>query len=250
MPPILTAEEKERYSRQLMMPEIGEHGQMRIRQAQVFIAGLGGLGSITAYYLASAGVGCLKVADPDRVALHNLNRQILHFSSDVGALKTESAHSKLSALNPLCRIEALAVSIDDDSVDTLVRGCDLIVDGTDNLETRRVLNRAAWAHGIPFIFGAVGGFDGMAATFIPGRSACLECIFPTGDNAPTGAIGVLGPAAGLIACLQSMEALKILTGNDADLAGGLTHFQGRGMRFKQTVVLPDPDCPVCSPNRS
>ena len=245
MPPVLTTEEKERYRRQLMMPQIGARGQQRIKRGRVLIAGLGGLGSITAYYLAAAGVGHLKIADMDRVALHNLNRQILHASHDIDTLKTESARARLTALNPLCHVEALTGRIDHDSVGAMVSGCDLIMDGTDNIGTRRVLNRAALAANIPFIFGAVGGFDGMVTTFIPGRSACLECLFPAGTHGSHEETGVIGPAAGVIASLQSTEALKILMGQGADLAGAVIHFHGRGMRIKKTLVDPDPECPVC-----
>lgn len=242
----LCDEEKDRYRRQLMLPEIGESGQQRIKRSTVMIAGLGGLGSIAAYYMAAAGVGHLKVVDMDRVAVHNLNRQIIHHTADVGTLKTGSARTKLAAINPWCRIEAVATRIDADSVAAIVIGCDLIIDGSDTIATRRVLNRAARKEGIPLIFGAVGGFDGMAATFMPSGSACLECLFPGHSDRPTHEIGVIGPAAGLVASLQCMEALKILTGMGSDLAGALIHVHGRGMRIKKSAVDQNPDCPVCS----
>ena len=246
MPQGLSEEERTRYRRQLIVPQIGEQGQQRLKQATVLIAGIGGLGSIAAYYLAAAGVGHLKIADMDRVAVHNLNRQILHLSTDIGALKVESARIKLSALNPWCHIEAMARHIDADSVDAMVGGCDLILDGTDNIGTRRVLNRASLSNRTPYIFGAVGGFDGMVSTFIPGRTACLECLFPTGTREPSGEIGVIGPAAGVIASLQSIEAIKILAGQKPGLAGALMHFHGLGMRLKKTVIDPNPDCHTCS----
>lgn len=246
MPFCLSEEEKIRYRRQLSMPEIGAGGQQHLKQASVMIAGLGGLGSISAYYMAAAGVGHLKLADSDQVAGHNLNRQILHSTVDIGRPKTDSAREKLKALNPWCLIEPMAERIADDTVEAMVGGCDLIIDGTDNIGTRRVLNRAAQEACIPFIFGGVNGFDGMLTTFIPGRSACLECIFPGQKRRPPEEIGVIGPAAGVIACLQCVEAVKILTGNGADLSGTLVRFHGRGMRMEKTAVDPDPDCPVCS----
>jgi molybdopterin-synthase adenylyltransferase len=242
----LSEEERARYRRQLIVPEIGERGQQRIKEATVLIAGLGGLGSIAAYYLAAAGVGHLKIVDMDRVAVHNLNRQILHFSTDIGALKTDSARVKLGALNPWCHIEAMASRIDPDTVNAIVSGCHLIMDGMDNISTRRVLNRASLSGRIPYIFGAVGGLDGMVSTFIPGRTACLECLFPTGTREPSGEIGVIGPAAGVIASLQSIEALKILAGQKPGLAGALMHFHGLSMRLRKTAIDPNPDCHTCS----
>jgi molybdopterin/thiamine biosynthesis adenylyltransferase len=244
----LSAEEQIRFRRQLIMPEIGVHGQGRLKAATVMVAGLGGLGSILAFYMAAAGVGRLKIIDEDRVALHNLNRQILHTTEDIGKLKTASALQKLTALNPGCRIEAQAARITNDTAAEMVRGCDLILDGTDNLDTRRILNRAAWEARIAFIFGGVSGFDGMVATFIPGRSACLECLFP-GDPRPAPAeIGVIGPPVGVIASLQSLEAVKLLTDQESNLAGRLIHFHGADLRLKRAVLEPNPDCPVCSPN--
>jgi thiamine biosynthesis protein ThiS len=152
MPLSLSDEEIQRYRRQLSMPEIGTRGQQHLKQATILIAGLGGLGSISAYYMAAAGVGQLKIADSDQVASHNLNRQILHTTVDIGKFKTVSACEKLKALNPWCHIDPLAERISDDTVGVMVSGCDLILDGTDNIGTRRVLNRAAQEAGIPFIF--------------------------------------------------------------------------------------------------
>lgn len=246
MPFDLSEEEKGRYQRQLGMPEIGLSGQRQLKQATVMIAGLGGLGSISAYYMAAAGVGHLKIADSDQVAEHNLNRQILYTTVDIGEQKTQAAREKLKAFNPWCHVEPMAARIADDTVGMMVSGCDLILDGTDNLDTRRVLNRAALKAGIPFIFGGVNGFDGMLTTFIPGQSACLECIFPGSIRRSPEEIGVIGPAVGVIASLQCVEAVNILTGNKADLSGTLVHFHGHGMRLEKTVVDPDPDCRICA----
>jgi molybdopterin/thiamine biosynthesis adenylyltransferase len=247
MPFSLSPEEEVRYRRQLILPEIGAHGQQCLKRATVMIAGLGGLGSISAYYMAAAGVGHLKIVDADRVAEHNLNRQILHATADIGRQKTASALSRLEALNPHCHVEPIAVRIEGQSVGAMIGGCDLIIDGLDTLDARRVLNRAAVKAGIPYIFGGVTGFDGMAATFIPGRSACLECIFPESIENPPAEVGVVGPAAGVVASLQCIEALKLLIGKDADLAGALMHFHALGMRFKKVAVDRDPACRVCAP---
>ena len=245
----LSNAEKDRYRRQLILPEIGEKGQQRIKRASVLIAGLGGLGSLAAAYLAAAGVGHLKIVDMDRVAEHNLNRKLLHATADVGTLKTDSARARLTALNPWCHIDAITARIDDRNVGAMASGCDLVLDGTDNIATRRVLHRAARYEGIPFIFGAVGGFDGMVATFVPGRAACLECLFPADGDRPRDEIGVIGPAVGVIASLQSIEAVKILLGYAPELKGLLVHFHGLGMRIGKTVVEPNPGCRVCSGNR-
>lgn len=232
-----------------MMPEIGDSGQRRLRQGTVLIAGLGGLGSISAFYMAAAGVGHLKIVDMDRVADHNLNRQILYATADIGKPKTDSARDKLKALNPDCHVETISTCIADDTVAAMVKGCHLILDGTDKIVTRRVLNRAARREGIPFVFGAVSGFDGMVATFIPGQSACLECLFPGETRRASGEVGVIGPTVGVIASLQCMEAVKILVGMKSDLSGALIHFHGLGMRIKKSTVAPNPDCRICAPER-
>lgn len=246
MPISLSQEEKIRYRRQLIMPEIGNSGQRHLKQATVMIAGLGGLGSISAYYMAAAGVGHLKIVDMDRVAGHNLNRQILHTTADIGKPKTDSALTKLTALNPLCHIETNTARIGDATVSAMVSGCDLILDGTDNIDTRRILNRAALEKGIPFIFGGVNGFDGMVATFIPGQFACLECIFPHNTKRIPIEMGVIGPAVGVVASLQCMQAVKILIGKGSNPAGSLMHFHGLDMRFKTVEIDRNPDCRVCS----
>ena len=241
----LSEEEKIRYRRQLIMPEIGECGQQRIKQATVMIAGLGGLGSLSAYYMAAAGVGHLKIVDMDRVAGHNLNRQILHTTADLGKPKTVSALAKLEALNPWCHIETMATRITGDTVGAMASGCDLILDGTDTIDTRRVLHRAALEKNIPFIFGGVNGFDGMVATFIPGHFACLECIFPANAHPAPETIGVIGPAAGVIASLQCMEAVNLLVGKKAGLSGSLMHFHGLDMRIKKVAIDRNPACRCC-----
>jgi adenylyltransferase/sulfurtransferase len=246
MPFCLSENESLRYRRQLIMPEIGASGQRRLKQATVLIAGLGGLGSLSAFYMAAAGVGHLKIVDMDRVAASNLNRQLLHATPDIGKRKTDSARDKLTALNPDCHIETLSTRIADDTVTAMARGCRLILDGTDNLPTRRILNRAARHAQIPFVLGAVGGFDGMVATFIPGQSGCVECLFPGDAPSAPDEIGIIGPTAGVIASLQCVEAVKILVGIESDLAGALIHFHGLGMRIHKSIFAANPDCPVCS----
>ena len=242
---MLNASERRRYERQLIMPEIAEAGQAKIRKASVFIAGVGGLGSIAAYYMTAAGVGRIRLVDCDRVELSNLNRQIMHRTSDIGKWKIDSAGEKLTLLNPDCQLEPIQESITPDNVLDLVRGCDLILDATDNMVTRKALNRAAMALQIPFIFGGIEGFTGMVSTFKPKATACFECVFPSGPDRPAKPIGVLGPVAGLVSSLQCIEAVKFILDLDSLLLDRLLRIDSRTMSFKTTRLTRNEDCQVC-----
>jgi adenylyltransferase/sulfurtransferase len=244
--PFLTEEQKQRYQRQLSIPEIGADGQIKLGKASVLIVGLGGLGSISSYYLAAAGVGTLRIVDGDQVALNNLNRQILHSTLDLNRPKIESAAEKLHRLNPECRIEPVRARIGEDNGLDLAKGCDLILDATDNLASRHVLNRISLARQIPLIYGGINGWNGTAATLIPGKTCCFTCLFPPKDlrKLETG-IPALGPAAGVIASIQSMEALRILLGLSPKLAGRLLDFQGKEIRFRTIRLEKNPDCKLC-----
>jgi molybdopterin-synthase adenylyltransferase len=244
---MLSPEEKQRYHRQMIMPEIGAAGQARLASASVLVAGLGGLGSISAHYLAAAGVGHLRLVDADTVALENLNRQILHHTDDIGRTKAESAADKLSALNPHCRIDPVRERIVADNADRLAEGCHFIVDATDNAATRSVLNRTALALDIPFVFGGVAGMEGMATTVVPGRTPCLACIFPNlarfDSSEP---VPALGPVVGIVASVQSLEAVKWIVGLKQDLlAGKLLSIQGQQLRFRTVSIKRNPSCPAC-----
>ncbi len=241
----LSPEEALRYQRQMMLPQIGEEGQKRLQRSRVFLAGLGGLGSISAYYLAAAGVGHLRAVDKDRVELGNLNRQLLHFTDDIGDEKSESARRKLNRLNPHCRVEVLNDTICEDNVDLLVGDAHVIVDGMDNLKTRKVLNRASLKKGIPFVFGGVDGLTGMATTFVPGKTPCFECLFPKGtpDKGPP---GVLGPLPGIIGALQALAAINFLVGiSHGLLMGRMLYVDGATMNFKTIEMGRNSRCRVC-----
>lgn len=223
---------------------MGEEGQKKLKKSVVFIAGAGGLGSISAFYLAACGIGKLIIVDKDHVDLGNLNRQILHWTDDLGRRKVDSAKEKLTRLNPNVKIDVLHVEIKEENVLSLVDEADLIVDALDNVEGRRVLNRASIQRRIPYIFGGVEGLNGMVSTFVPGETACFECVFPHIVKKKE-EIGVLGPTPGVIASIQAMEAIKILLGMDGTLKNRLLFFSGKEMTFTEIRVEKSPECTLC-----
>ncbi len=243
----LTSQERLRYDRQMIIPGIGEAGQKKLKQAKVFIAGLGGLGSVSGYYMAAAGVGHLRIADGDCVEFANLNRQILHHTPDIGIPKTESALKKLRALNPFCVITALHETIRIDNVIGLVGDSDIILDGTDNIATRKVLNSASVSLDIPFIYGGVNGFNGTVSTFIPGKTPCFECLFHQQSD-KTQSPGVIGPLPAMVAAIQSLEAIKIILEMDGLLTNRLLLIRGVDMVIKKIDVPKNPECPICGPD--
>ena len=238
---MLLERERERYSRQILL--FGEEGQERLKKAKVFIAGAGGLGCPIALYLAVAGIGEIRLVDRDIVDRTNLNRQVLHWESDIGELKARSAEAKLREANPDIRVEALAVTIDETNVRDLVAGADLIVDAMDNFPTRYLLNREALRSGVPLIHGAIRGFDGQATTIIPGRTACLDCIFP---EAPPGEVfPVVGTTPGVIGLIQANEAIKYITGTGDLLLNRLLLWDGLSTTLETFAVERRPGCPAC-----
>jgi molybdopterin/thiamine biosynthesis adenylyltransferase len=242
-----TKEELLRYNRQIIIPEIGEEGQKKIKRAKVFVAGIGGLGSISSYYLAAAGIGHLKIVDKDKVDYSNLNRQIIHWTNDIGEWKSASGNRKLTSLNPNCHVDAVRAEITAGNCVELIGDCELIVDAMDNMKGRRVLNAASVRMGIPYIYGGVHQLDGMATTFIPGKTPCLECVFPDehAESSPAPP-GILGPVPGVISCIQSIEAVKIILGMQGLLTGRLLCFCGYDMTFREFKIGRDPKCPICS----
>ena len=241
---LFTIDELERYSRQIIVPGMGIGKQEMLRKARVCIAGAGGLGSVSAYYLAAAGVGRLRIIDRDRVETSNLNRQILHFTPDIGQPKVLSALDKLESLNPYCRVEAVQADINEGNVFELIDNSDVIIDALDNIGTRRILNFASMHSRIPLIYGGVEGFSGMASTFVPYQTPCFECIFShiSDDEERKGVLGML-PA--LIGAIQSLEAIKLIMKETPALAGTLLYFSGTNMTFQHIAIERNPYCSVC-----
>ncbi len=240
---VLSSDELERYTRQMGLPDWGEDGQERLRDARVFIAGAGGLGSAVALYLTAAGVGRITLCDPDTVELSNLNRQVLYSTSDIGRGKVTAASEHLVSLNPAAAIVPQSYRIDTDSAPDLVAGHDIAIDCLDTLDARFVLNRACIALGIPMVYGAVSGFTGQLSLIHPPTTPCLECFIS--DKSPTEMPQVPGCTAGMIGSLQATEAIKYLIGIGRTLAGRLLVVDGMGPRFDVLEIERDPDCPAC-----
>ena len=240
---MLTPEELERYERQILIDGFGEKGQEKLKQAKVFVAGAGGLGSPVSIYLIAAGVGTMRIVDHDRVELSNLNRQVLHWDEDIGKTKIDSASDKLKRLNQNVKIEAIEETITEKNVSQLVAGFDLIVDAMDNLPTRYILNKAAIENNLPFFHGAVYGFEGRATTIIPGETACLKCLYH--GVLPGKKFPVIGVTPAVIACIQATEVIKYIVGIGELLTNRLLIFDGLDMKFTELKVRKDPDCEHC-----
>jgi len=239
---MLSARELERYRRQILL--FGEEGQERLKKAEIFLAGAGGLGCPIALYLAVAGVGTITIVDRDIVEQTNLNRQILHYDRDIGRKKTASAEEKLRDANPDIRVNAIDTTIDATNVARLVGHADGIVDAMDNYSTRYLLNGTAQEKKIPLFHGAIRGLHGQATTIIPGETPCLACIFPHAP--PPEVFPVVGVTPGFIGMIQATEVIKYLTGQGNLLTNRLLIWDGRECRAEEIVVEKNPACPVCS----
>jgi sulfur-carrier protein adenylyltransferase/sulfurtransferase len=249
-PFVLTAEQKERYRRHLIIPEVGEEGQAKLLKGKVLLMGAGGLGSPAALYLAAAGVGTLGIVDMDVVDLSNLQRQVVHTQDRAGMPKTESAKQAINALNPDVKVIPFQERLTSQNVREILSGFDLVVDGGDNFPTRYLLNDACVVLGKPNIHGSIFRFEGQVTTFVPGKGPCYRCLYPApppAEFAPSCAeAGVLGVLPGIIGLLQANEALKLLLGVGEPLIGRLLTFDALGTRVSELKLRRDPQCPVCA----
>lgn len=240
----LSAEERQRYARQMIIPRWGEETQRRLKAAKVFIAGAGGLGSPASVNLAVAGIGLIRICDFDSPELSNLNRQFLHDESRIGMNKAESAERTLSRLNPHVRIEAVTEQIHESSVDRLVGDADLILDCMDNFPTRFVLNACAVRKKIPLVHGSIWGFEARVTFIHAPETGCFACLFK--EAPPKEVFPVLGATPGITGTIQAMEAIKYLAGVGRLLKGRLLCCDYLEMRFFEVKVSKDPRCPVCA----
>lgn len=240
----LTDQDLIRYNRQIIFPEFGEDGQRRLRQSTVLIAGLGGLGSPVAIYIACAGIGKLIITDSDPVELSNLNRQILHWEQDVGTQKVLSGERKLRQLNATVDVTAHATRITPENITELLHSVDLVIDCLDNMETRYVVNEACFRKRIPFIHGSVRGLRGEITTIIPGQTPCLECLFPRSTERKD-PFPIFGATAALVASLQVLEAIKLLAGFGRLLTGRMLNINGSEMEFLSIQMKKNSQCRIC-----
>jgi molybdopterin/thiamine biosynthesis adenylyltransferase/rhodanese-related sulfurtransferase len=250
----LSVDEVKRYSRHLIIPEIGMTGQKRLKNARVLCVGAGGLGSPALLYLAAAGVGTLGVIDFDVVDESNLQRQIIHGQSDVGRPKAESARDSIREINPLVNVVVHETALDNDNVMEIFGQYDLIVDGTDNFATRYLVNDACVLLGKPYVWGSIYRFDGQASVFWAEHGPCYRCLYP--EPPPPGMVpscaegGVLGVLCASIGSIQVTEAIKLLTGVGEPLAGRLMIYDALEMSYRTVRVRKDPECPICGKNPS
>jgi len=249
-PRTLTAEQRERYSRHLLLPEVGMDGQQKLLDAKVLLLGAGGLGSPAALYLAAAGVGTLGIVDNDEVDLSNLQRQVIHSSERIGVHKVDSAEQTINALNPDVKVEKYPVRLGADNIVEIISGYDIVVDGLDNFPTRYLLNDASVRLGIPVVSAAILGFEGQLSVFKPHDGPCYRCLFPVpppAELAPScGANGVLGVLPGTMGLLQATEVVKLILGEGEPLIGRLLMYDALAARTTEVKVRRDPDCPICS----
>jgi adenylyltransferase/sulfurtransferase len=250
----LTVDEVRRYSRHLIIPDVGKTGQRRLKAAKILCVGAGGLGSPALMYLAAAGIGTLGIVDFDVVDESNLQRQIIHGQSDVGRPKAVSAMESIREINPLVKVVLHEERLDSDNALEIFSGYDLIVDGTDNFATRYLVNDACVLLGKPYVWGSIYRFDGQASVFWAEHGPCYRCLYP--EPPPPGMVpscaegGVLGVLCGTVGSIQVNEAIKVITGIGDPLVGRLTVYDALDMTFRSVKVRKDPECPVCGKNPS
>jgi sulfur-carrier protein adenylyltransferase/sulfurtransferase len=249
-PRTLTAEQRDRYSRHLLLPEVGIEGQQKLLDAKVLLLGAGGLGSPAALYLAAAGVGTLGIVDDDTVDLSNLQRQVIHSTQRVGVPKVDSAEETITALNPDVNVQKYAVRLGPENIMDILTDYDIVVDGLDNFPTRYLLNDASVRLQIPVVSAAILGFEGQLSVFKPYDGPCYRCLFPVpppAELAPScGANGVLGVLPGTMGLLQATEVIKLILGEGDPLVGRLLMYDALAATVSEVKVRRDPDCPICS----
>lgn len=245
----LTEEQINRYSRHILLKEVGGKGQKKLLSSRVLIIGAGGLGSPIALYLAAAGIGTIGIADADEVDLSNLQRQVIHFTADVGKAKVLSAKEKMLAINPDLNVITYEAWVTADNIAAMIAEYDFVIDGTDNFAAKFLINDACVLGGKPYSHGGILQFEGQTMTVTPGESACYRCIFP--EPPPKEAIptcsqaGVIGVLPGVLGTLQATEAIKYLLGAGELLSGRLLTYNALRMRFREIPVKKNPKCPVC-----
>jgi molybdopterin/thiamine biosynthesis adenylyltransferase/rhodanese-related sulfurtransferase len=246
----LTSEQRERYSRHLLVPEIGLEGQLKLLDAKVLLLGAGGLGSPTALYLAAAGVGTLGIVDDDVVDLSNLQRQVAHSEARIGVPKVDSAEQAIHEINSDANVVKYQTRLDSSNIMEILDGYDIVVDGVDNFPTRYLLNDATVRLKIPVVSASILGFDGQLSVFAPYEGPCYRCLYPTpppAELAPScGANGVLGALPGIMGVLQAIEVVKLITGSGEPLIGRLLLYEALSTSFTDLKVRRDPECPICS----
>jgi adenylyltransferase/sulfurtransferase len=250
----LTKDEILRYSRHLIMPEVGLEGQQKLKAARVLCIGTGGLGSPLALYLAAAGVGTLGLVDFDVVDFTNLQRQIIHSTADVGRHKLDSASEKIEAMNPFVDVRRFETRLSSDNAMDIIRDFDIVVDGTDNFPTRYLVNDACVLSGKPNVYGSIFRFEGQASVFGAKDGPCYRCLYP--EPPPPGLVpscaegGVLGILPGLVGIIQATETIKLILGSGEPLIGRLLLVDALGMRFRELKLRKNPECPVCGAHRT
>lgn len=249
VPKALSSDQRHRYSRHILLPEVGQEGQLKLLDAKVLLIGAGGLGSPAALYLAAAGVGTIGIVDSDIVEESNLQRQVIHDSDTLGVLKAESAKERILRLNKDVTVITHPVRLDTTNVHDLIRNYDIVLDGSDNFDTRYALNDAAVALRIPVVHGSIFRFEGMVSTFVPYEGPCYRCLYPEApppELAPScSEAGVLGVLPGIVGCLQANEVLKLIVGYGHPLTGRLLTFDAHTTSFGEVKARRDPSCPVC-----
>ncbi len=247
-----TDSQLERYSRHILLQEVGIEGQEKILEAKVLIVGAGGLGSPAALYLAAAGIGTIGIVDYDEVEISNLQRQIAHFTKDIKTAKVDSAAEKMQAINPDILVNKHLASLCADNIQDIIKEYDFVIDGSDNFPTKFLVNDACIFENIPYSHGGVLRFEGQTMTVLPGKSACYRCVFPKpppADVVPTcSQAGILGAVAGMLGTIQAAEALKYVLGLGEPLTDALLTFDAKTMDFHKVRLKKQKNCPICGEN--